>query len=101
MERTSIGVGTTLDKEAMESHHQAIAARRDEGDVATCDGVRMGINDDVEILNARNYFIGNKDGARTTARRAPSPTGGGGCAGSHQRAEMRENGGIEYVYLPS
>lgn len=94
MERTSIGVGTTLDKEAMESHHQAIA------DVATCDGVRMGIND-VEILNARNYFIGNKDGARTTARRAPSPTGGGGCAGSHQRAEMRENGGIEYVYLPS
>jgi hypothetical protein len=56
--------------------------------VATCDGVRMGIND-VEILNARNYFIGNKDGART-ARRAPSPTGGGGCAGSYQRA-----GGIE------
>jgi hypothetical protein len=49
--------------------------------VATCDGVRMGIND-VEILNARNYFIGNKDGART-ARRAPSPTGGGGCAGSY------------------
>jgi hypothetical protein len=71
----------------MESHHQAIAARRDEGDVATCDGVRMGIND-VEILNARNYFIVSKDGARTTARQAPSPTGGGG-------AEMRENGGIE------